>query len=298
MALARVFLLLSLPAIAFSCWNRPRPTPPTTPAPVTTATPQGNCKCGVAKAASTRQTRGRIVGGVDAGKNEFPWQVALSLRSSPGSFYCGGSLISSDTVLTAAHCASSRSRPYIFIGDHDKSKSDGEKVIRAKSVTRHPKYIRNSQDYDYAIIKLSEPVTFNNNVYPVCLPSGTEHSNKDSIATGWGTLKAGGRTPDILQKVSVRTLTKAKCTDSSTIISSSSITDRMICAASPGKDACQGDSGGPLVIKNSQNFFELVGITSWGFGCANARAPGVYAKVSAEVSWIKGQTSGTTCPTP
>ena len=77
---------------------------------------------------------------------------------------------------------------------------------RAKSVTRHPKYIRNSQDYDYAIIKLSEPVTFNNNVYPVCLPSGTEHSNKDSIATGWGTLKAGGRTPDILQKVSVRSI--------------------------------------------------------------------------------------------
>ena len=99
MLVAMYVLLFALPAITSSCFRPPPPRPTTT-----TIKPPGNCKCGVARGSNSRKTRGRIVGGEDAKKNEFPWQVALSMSSSAGSLFCGGSLLSSNTVLTAAHC--------------------------------------------------------------------------------------------------------------------------------------------------------------------------------------------------
>ena len=75
------------------------------------------------------------------------------------------------------------------------------------------------------------------------------------------------------------------------------ITAQMICAADSNKDSCQGDSGGPMVT-NEGNHFSIIGVVSWGYGCAQANAPGVYARVTNQLGWIQSKISGTTCPKP
>ncbi|MNT55643.1 Trypsin [compost metagenome] len=91
--------------------------------------------------------------------------------------------------------------------------------------------------------------------------------------------------PARLQKVDVPLVTTESCN----ISYKNEITDRMMCAGFPegGKDSCQGDSGGPLVAKTTDNQTYLIGVVSWGTGCARAGKPGVYAKVSYATSWIQ-----------
>jgi len=241
------------------------------------------------------------VGGEDADKGEFPWQVGLVLNSGSGPF-CGGMLLSSDTVLTAAHCkqgsASDVSNFKVVVGDHDTSVSDGEQKVTPKEWIIHPSYSGASLNNDFAIIKLASPLSFSDRVSPICLPSAsTNYDNKVATVTGWGTLSSGGSQPNILQKVDVNTMTNAKCSGSDTAYSPSDITSFMICAAETGKDSCQGDSGGPMVT-NEGSYYSIIGVVSWGFGCAQANAPGVYARVTSQLSWINDQIGGTICPKP
>jgi len=266
-------------------------TPPPTPAP-TAAPPTGtfDCKCGVST------TNSRIVGGTEANKNELPWQVQL-VRSD-GSHWCGGSLLSSRTVLTAAHCK----QPGLaaVVGEHDISTSDGEQRINIAQWIDHPSYAALSFDNDFAIITLETPVTFSEKVYPICLPASSPatYEDKDSIVSGWGSISSGGPGSNILKKAGVKTMSNTACT-TGTQYSAEEITSNMICAAETGNDSCQGDSGGPLVIKKSgTSYFEQAGVVSWGRGCAAANAPGVYSRVTAKLSWIQGKITGDTCPTP
>jgi len=187
------------------------------------------------------------------------------------------------------------------MGEHDLSKNDGQQKIGVTSFVNHPSYNQGAQyNNDIAIITLMEDIVFDNNVYPICLPSlsGTFYDNVNVVATGWGSLSSGGPYPNILQEVGLRTMTNSACTGSSTVYTSSQITDTMICAKETGKDSCQGDSGGPLVYKTASGYFEQVGVVSWGYGCAQSSAPGVYARVTKFNSWIRGAMTGSTCPTP
>merc|ERR1711953_1035624 len=106
--------------------------------------------------------------------------------------------------------------------------------------------------------------------------------------TGWGTLSEGGFSlPNILHKVTVPVVSDADCNESYSS-SGYGIADSMICAGLPegGKDSCQGDSGGPFTCGESPETRELLGIVSWGIGCARAGYPGVYTEVSHFVEWI------------
>merc|ERR1712130_767286 len=91
---------------------------------------------------------------------------------------------------------------------------------------------------------------------------------------------SGGPTPDILQHVEVGYVSQSECNGDY----SGAITPRMMCAADPGQDACQGDSGGPLYDLDND---AVVGITSWGIGCANPLYPGVYSRVARGWTWIE-----------
>jgi secreted trypsin-like serine protease len=271
---------------------------PTTTTTTTTTTAgggggTGTCQCGKAN----RQIR--IVNGVTTEENEYPWQVGLA--SGNGRIpYCGGSIVSSKTIITAAHCTrnSAASSIYVVVGEHDLTKSDGEKYVRVCSKAEHPSYNSRTTDYDYAVLTLCEELNFAKDVAPVCMPTvsgqGTQYENKASVVSGWGTLSAGGSRPSKLQEVTVNTMSNSQCCASNTVYSCSSITSRMICAAAPSKDSCQGDSGGPLVVQENGSY-KLAGIVSWGAGCAQSNAPGVYARVTNQLGWLNARIQGSRC---
>jgi len=242
---------------------------------------------------------GQIVNGEDATECEWRWQAQLRRNGRP---FCGGSLITPEWVLTAAHCVSSPNFD-VVVGDYDKSTTSGNQQQRsAAEVHRHPGYTSSPTRNDFAMVKLESPVTINDCVGTVCLPSaGNVAANTTCWITGWGTLRSGGSTPNILQEAPVNIVSNDDCVNKFGY-SSSQIDDTMICAQ--GRlpdggiiDACQGDSGGPLVCE-SNGQWTLYGATSWGRGCAGANYPGVWARVSKEVDWAEDIMAGIVATTP
>merc|ERR1712172_427605 len=110
-----------------------------------------------------------------------------------------------------------------------------------------------------------------------------------ATVTGWGTLSSGGSQPTVLQEVDVTVTTNTACKNA---YGSSMITANMICAADSGKDSCQGDSGGPMIAEENGRQ-ALIGVVSWGYGCAMEAYPGVYARVTEKMDWIVANTAGT-----
>jgi trypsin len=127
------------------------------------------------------------------------------------------------------------------------------------------------------VSQVSIAFTFGTGIQPIVLAREAPAAGSSSEVSGWGTLSSGSSSlPTQLQAVTVNIVSTADC--NSAYASYGGITENMICAAvtGGGKDACQGDSGGPLVAGGT-----LVGIVSWGVGCAEARYPGVYSNVAA-----------------
>merc|ERR1719516_866087 len=257
----------------------------TTAAPgVTTSSNMEKCNCGIPNRSN------RIVGGVETETNEYPWQVALV--SSGGSRpFCGGTLISCSHVLTAAHCTagSSASSISVLVGEHRIDDNSFTRVSLSK-ITDHPDYNSNTLDNDYSILTLSSPVEFSTTVAPACLPADNSKDFAGEMATvsGWGRLSSGGNQPTVLNEVDVTVQSNSQCMTAY----GNSITSNMICAADAGKDSCQGDSGGPLTTMENGKC-AVIGVVSWGYGCAVDGFPGVYARVTEKMDWILANTSGT-----
>merc|ERR1719330_1121874 len=161
---------------------------------------EGTCQCGNKGGAAN----GRIVGGQATEEHEYPWQVGL-VTANGRSPFCGGTLISSTHVLTAAHCTQrSASSTKVLLGEHNINDNDYNRVDVAE-IINHPDYDDGTTDNDYAILRLANPVTFTNEVSPACLPADLSATFTGVLATvtGWGTLSSGGSQPTVLQEVDV-----------------------------------------------------------------------------------------------
>uniref|UniRef100_A0A3B5LRP3 Peptidase S1 domain-containing protein n=1 Tax=Xiphophorus couchianus TaxID=32473 RepID=A0A3B5LRP3_9TELE len=237
----------------------------------------------------------RIVGGQDASPGRWPWQVSIQTNNS---HFCGGSLITDQWVLTAAHYSLHCGEPaaadsQVHLGAYNLSQSNPNEEIRgiALSVV-HLDYDRYTYNNDIALLKLSARVNFTDYIQPVCLAShnSTFHEGTHSWVTGFGDL--GNRIfPDILQEVEIPIIGNNKCSCYNQGFAT--ITENMMCAGldQGGKDSCQGDSGGPLVTYNSLVWVQG-GVVSFGYGCAIPMKPGVYSRVSNYQEWISNTVTG------
>ena len=142
-----------------------------------------------------------------------------------------------------------------------------------------------AQINDIALLKIESPLSWDDYVQPIALPSQGQSSSGDSLISGWGTLSSGGQTPSELQKVVIPIVSDDECRDA---YGDLQIADSMICAGVPegGIDSCQGDSGGPMVCDFDSGAY-LCGVVSWGYGCAEPGYPGVYTEVAYFVDWIQ-----------
>ena len=232
-----------------------------------------------------------IVGGTEADDGEYPWLGYLSVDYIALGSSCGGSLVAPTVFVTAAHCVEGLlpagnellnpflQSAYVYLGSNQ---ARGGEEIRASEIHIHPDY---DGDHDIAIIILERPSS--HQPIPWAQPGDEALYAPGTIATvaGWGATSEGGSTSDELLEVHLPIISDADC---AAYYGTSTDGDYEVCAGIPegGQDSCQGDSGGPLMIGSGDDAL-LIGIVSWGEGCARAGVPGVYAEVAALSSFIE-----------
>ena len=211
-------------------------------------------------------------------------------------------MVGTQYVITAAHCTagSTPADLMIQIGDTslDSEYEATSMTVAVSKIIDHPSYDATTLNNDISVLKLATPVPLDTmpNIKPACLPSAGATFPGSAVVSGWGTINSGGLLNSWLHEVNITIFEDGNCGSMN-----SQMTDAMMCAGvmAGGKDSCQGDSGGPLVAQDpaNGNALSLVGVVSWGFGCADADSLGIYAEVSHFTSWLQQEMPDLdTCP--
>lgn len=247
--------------------------------------------------AGPAEAQRRIVGGAAASTVEQPWVVALISRQAFGNGrsgqFCGGALVTPTKVVTAAHCFYDESRGErverpglkVVLGRDDLRGALGREVP-VRSVALHPDYSFTANMNDVAVLTLAEP----QQTRPVIELVGQGQTEPYRAGTrarvyGWGDTTGRGDYSPTLRGVEVPIVSDQACAQAYPGGKDGRFDARgMVCAGEErgGRDACQGDSGGPLVVGG-----RLVGLVSWGTGCAEAAHPGVYTRLSAVADTVR-----------
>ncbi len=264
----------------------------------------------------------RIINGNIASEAQMPWQVALVTNPLDAyqSYVCSGSLIADRWVLTAAHCAEQLKKLnkdyYVLVGTNNLQDSQRGQVIKVKQAYTHEQYNDRNYDNDLALLELVQTVDFikcGTHCQTIDLINTTIEKQNVPIASpvqiaGWGVLEdCEENQSEICQQYSGKmlrypelypttlrytTLKLTNCLSSSSLYKSEQITNNMLCAESSVQenptDTCFGDSGAGLTIQNGLDKPYLLGIASWGVGCAKSGYPGVYTRVANYNNWING----------
>ncbi|MEV4053775.1 serine protease [Amycolatopsis sp. NPDC049688] len=236
---------------------------------------------GTAAADPGSGTQARIVGGNQASIADHPYTVYLT--DAGGNQFCGAVIVSSVAVATAAHCAKAVAKQDIRVvaGREDKRTDEGQ-VLGVSKVWVGEGYTDPTEGADIAVLTVRGQLDYR----PAKLPAKDDKqvyaTGTQATVLGWGRIADGGDRSDYLRSAQVPLVSDSECRSDYNVYDQRS----MVCAGyrDGGIDACQGDSGGPLVVGDT-----LIGIVSFGDGCAKAGKPGVYTRVSAYADDVEAQ---------
>ncbi|XP_052846256.1 serine protease 1 [Drosophila gunungcola] len=237
---------------------------------------------------SVPSIEGRITNGKDAVADQFPYQVGLSFSSSKGSWWCGGSIIASNWIVTAAHCTDGGSSVTAYFGATVRTSPKFTHTIASSDWIQHESYLALTVRNDISVIKtptLAMSSAVNKINLPAIASSYSTYSGKTAVASGWGlTSDSASAVASKLQFVDLTVIDNSVCKKT---FGSLIVTNNVLCVATPNSSStCQGDSGGPLALDGT-----LIGITSFGSadGC-EIGAPAAFTRVTSYLTWIKSNT--------
>jgi len=264
--------------------GQPITLPPTGPTKV--YPPPYTGKCGQPEVKGVR-----VIAGTTPPRGSWPWQILLIYRGRPN---CGGTLITPEWVITAAHCVYGRERTpsnfQVRVGEHNRTVVEGSEVdVTVRKIMRHPDYSRWTLNNDIAMLKLEKPVKLNKYVQPACLPKQKAPVGSKCYITGWGKTHHPGHMTTVLQQGLLPVVSNNVCYEKNRHRIPVRITDAMICGGSGGTDrisGCHGDSGGPFVC-NIDGKWELHGSVSHGSPvCKSTETYTVFSRTFYFKNWI------------
>lgn len=249
-----------------------------------------------------------IIGGQDAKLGEFPYQVSMqvSMLWILEQHICGGTVISEDWVLTAAHCVKGvpwYTSAFVLAGKSNLQRAeDGQQRSAVRRMLVHEKYRGGVGPYDIGLLLLKKRLVFGDNIQPAKLPVQDAIPSGQATLTGWGSTSTSQELviPAQLQKLDLAIIPFDECNafiqrQSDESGEKNPLADTNVCVgdlSTAGQGACNGDSGGPLAQVGADGSVVVIGATSWGyFPCQQSPAPSVYTRVSAYVDWIKKKTN-------
>ncbi|XP_050394188.2 transmembrane protease serine 3 [Patella vulgata] len=236
-------------------------------------------------------TTSRIIGGSAAKLGAWPWQVLLTEINLP---VCGGAVISENIILTAAHCFEDQlsqdpKRWMATVGGiYTDQYEYTQRTYHVQKIIVHEAYNTSTAENDVALLILSTNMMYSNYIRPVCLPDDNESVPVGTICyiAGWGATR-GTSNQNTLNQVALPIIGDETCSRPDWY-GKDFYPETSFCAGreAGGIDACTGDSGSPLVCQKGSKW-TVHGLSSWGYGCAEPRWPGIYTEVSKYTKWIK-----------
>ncbi|CAO1432879.1 unnamed protein product [Diamesa tonsa] len=239
----------------------------------------------------------RITGGQAATLGQFPYQALLLLKDGAGNSYvCGGSIISHNWILTAAHCVDGIVSADVYVGIVNRSPMSYVWTMRVSqsSLLAHESYDPSTINNDIALVRLASAIPQHASVNYITLPTRAEANEnlvgKAGVISGFGrdSDKATGAS-SILRWVGVPIVANSVCEG---VFGTRNVRATNVCVETKGgKSSCQGDSGGPLRILRSNGTPVLVGVVSYGAaaGC-ELNYPAVFTRVHSFLDWIQTKT--------